>query len=464
MTTEEPLVNNGERLYYKNLAHGFLRQSKIEETKKNDEENFTMEFRFQPSINKTENDKYSNVQSKFMRQSAPTQKLTEEDKNKKTIEPKTEEEIKNMINRLHSESKKLKENKEKLYKDQTKEECPFTPTINVQGKADPKYFMMRLEKWNKKMEEKLKTEGEQNKLNVDKNTGQKLFQPKVDDPVARKLKRENEDVHFDLYKKGLEHIDYRKKIMETDTRDDLEQIENKKLEKITKLKEERDRYKKEKQERLEKELNERSLKVKAEKENMQKILKERTQKEKKEDNKNKQGKKDKKGEKDTKQIKDKNEKNTKALKNIFQIQTGVIISQQKLKNKKIPLSASQRANTETKKKKSFKGTKDNKNNILKKIPIKKDFINERSKSQSQKNKNEKISKEKKTKTITTESRNKNKIIIGNEKKIKSSKNDKKKEKIDNNNIKKQGDKSKEGIKYNVVSMGNKYKSIKKGKI
>ena len=234
--------------------------------------------------------------------------VTEEDKNKKTIEPKTEEEIKNMINRLHSESKKLKENKEKLYKDQTKEECPFTPKINVQGKADPKYFMMRLEKWNKKMEEKLKTEGEQNKLNVDKNTGQKLFQPKVDDPVARKLKRENEDVHFDLYKKGLEHIDYRKKIMETDTRDDLEQIENKKLEKITKLKEERDRYKKEKQERLEKELNERSLKVKAEKENMQKILKERTQKEKKEDNKNKQGKKDKKSEKDTKQIKDKIEK------------------------------------------------------------------------------------------------------------------------------------------------------------
>ena len=109
--------------------------------------------------------------------------------------------------------------------------------------------------------------------------------------------------------------------------------------------------------------------------------------------------------------------------------------------------------------KSFKGTKDNKNNILKKIPIKKDFINERSKSQSQKNKNEKISKEKKTKTITTESRNKNKIIISNEKGIKSSKNDKKKEKIDNNNIKKQGDKSKEGIKYNVVSMGNKYKSI-----
>ena len=50
MTSEEPLVNNGERLYYKNLALGVLRQSKIEETKKNDEENFTMEFHFQPRV------------------------------------------------------------------------------------------------------------------------------------------------------------------------------------------------------------------------------------------------------------------------------------------------------------------------------------------------------------------------------------------------------------------------------
>ena len=74
MTSEEPIVNNGERLYYKNLAHGVLRQSKIEETKKNDEDNFTMEFRFEPRINKAENDKYSNIPSKFGRESIPIQK------------------------------------------------------------------------------------------------------------------------------------------------------------------------------------------------------------------------------------------------------------------------------------------------------------------------------------------------------------------------------------------------------
>ena len=34
MSGEEPLVNNGEHLYYKNMAHKILRQSKIEETKK----------------------------------------------------------------------------------------------------------------------------------------------------------------------------------------------------------------------------------------------------------------------------------------------------------------------------------------------------------------------------------------------------------------------------------------------
>ena len=51
-----------------------------------------------------------------------------------------------MTNRLYSEQKKFKENKEKLSKNHIKEQCPFKPNINVPGKADPKYFMMRLEK------------------------------------------------------------------------------------------------------------------------------------------------------------------------------------------------------------------------------------------------------------------------------------------------------------------------------
>lgn len=34
MTTEEVFVNNGERLYYQNLAHGFVLENKLEEAKK----------------------------------------------------------------------------------------------------------------------------------------------------------------------------------------------------------------------------------------------------------------------------------------------------------------------------------------------------------------------------------------------------------------------------------------------
>ena len=47
--------------------------------------------------------------------------------------------------------------------------------------------MKRLEKWNKKMEEKNKKIENVNS-DKDKITGQVLFQPKVDDPVAKKLK------------------------------------------------------------------------------------------------------------------------------------------------------------------------------------------------------------------------------------------------------------------------------------
>jgi hypothetical protein len=240
MTSEDVVVNNGERLYYQNLAQGFLRESKLEEAKKNEEDNYTMEFNFKPRISKNENDKYANISSRFYRESIPIQKYKEENEAKKSKETFTEEEINKMTKRLHDESKTFKENKEKISKEHTKDECPFKPTINVQGKTDPKYFMMRLEKWNKKMEEKSKkySTKDAKKLTIDLTTGQKLFQPKVDDPVAKKLKRDNDDVHIDLYNKGLEHIDYRNKITKTDTREDLEQIENEKKEKINKLKEE----------------------------------------------------------------------------------------------------------------------------------------------------------------------------------------------------------------------------------
>ena len=116
MNSEEPLVNNGERLYYKHLALGVIRQSKIEETKKNDEENFTMEFSFKPRIEKTENDKYSNVQCKFFQESKPKQIYKDENetfqpnKDTKLIFPKSEEDIKKMTDRLYSEQKKFNEN------------------------------------------------------------------------------------------------------------------------------------------------------------------------------------------------------------------------------------------------------------------------------------------------------------------------------------------------------------------
>ena len=426
MSSKEPLMNNGERIYYKNLALGIIRQSKIEETKKNDEDNFTMEFKFHPHIEKNENDKYSNVQSKLFRESKPIKKYKDENetfqpnKNTKVLEPKTEEDIKKMTERLYSEQLKFKENKEKLYQSKLKEECPFTPTINVQGKADSKYFMMRLEKWNKKMEEKAKKNNEEQKnLNVDKTTGQKLFQPKVDDPVAKKLKRDNENVYFDLYNKGLEHIGYRKKIMETDTRVDLKKIENEKKEKIKNLKEERDRYKKEKKEKFEKEIYERSLKAKAEKENMEKLLKERIERDNKEHDSNKK----KQGIKDTKDTKDKKlkEKNIKEIKDnkgkkINKSEKKEIIqkgnkstSSQKNKNNKIPLNNTKKFNTEAGILKSIKDTKID-NNVMKKLPVKKNE-NNRAKSQSQKPKKEIDNNENKFKTIETSSKSKNKKLL-----------------------------------------------------
>ena len=481
MSTEEPILNSGERLYYQDIAHGILRQSKIEETKKNDEDNFTMEFHFQPRINKLENDKYSNIPSKF-RESIPVQ--NSEEKNKNLEKPKSEEEIKKMTNRLHSELKKFKENKEKLYKDQTKEECPFTPTINVQGKADPKYFMMRLEKWNKKMEDKIKkNEGVKKKMNYDTLTGQKLFHPKVEDPVAKKLKRENEDVHTDLYKKGLEHIDYRKKIMKTDTREDLQKIENEKKEKINKLKEERDRYKKEKQEKFEKEIEERAHKVKAEKENMEKIIKERINKENKEEEKKKQDKKDNKNTKNKGKGKEDKDVKDKKGKKITISTEEILIKNKNIKKEKSapkniknkPLSIKQRINTDATKSKANKETKENKNinNIIKKIPMKKEDKNERAKSHSQKDRKKVVSKEKGTKNQITFNK-----IGGDAKRLKSAKNDKKNfignkngkiGEIEYNNIKKNkidNLKNNKGLanEYNIVSMGGKPKAAKKGKI
>ena len=282
MSKVEPLVNNGEHMYYKNIAKNILRENKIEETKKNHEDNFTMEFNFQPRFLKTENDNYSNVKSRIYREFTPQSKSKEDnlaypDKKLKNNEAKGEEDIKKMTERLYSEQKKFKENKEKLSKNLIKDECPFKPTINVPGKADPKFFMMRLEKWNKKIEEKNK-ENIEKKNNLGANHGKsKMFQPVVKDPIAKKMKRENE-VHIDLYNKGLEHLNYRKSIMTTDTREDLAQIENEKKERIKNLKEERERFKKEKQEKTEKEINERTLKAKIEKENLDKIIKERTEK------------------------------------------------------------------------------------------------------------------------------------------------------------------------------------------
>ena len=286
MDKEASLINGGDHMYYKNIAKNIIRQNKLEETKKNQEDKFTEEFNFKPHFLKTENDNYSNIKSRLYQDSTPKYKYSEEievfkiNKINKPLEIRREEDIKKMTERLYSEQKKFKEKREKLSKTQIKEECPFMPNINVPGKADPKYFMMRLEKWNKKIEEKNKENMERRNnlggLGIGKEKN-KLFQPVVRDPIAKKLKRENE-VHIDLYNKGLDHINYRKSIMTTDIREDLTQIENKKKERIKSLKEERDRYKREKKEKEEKEINERTLRAKAEKENLDRIIKERSEK------------------------------------------------------------------------------------------------------------------------------------------------------------------------------------------
>jgi len=519
MSKEESSVNNGEHLYYKNIAHNVLRQSKIEETRKNEEDNFTMEFNFKPHFLKTETADYSNVKSRFYRESIPLTKYIDENttfqpnKNTKVLEIKGEEDINRMTNRLYSEQKKLRENKEKLSKNHIKEQCPFMPTINVPGKADPKYFMMRLEKWNKKIEEK-------NKENMDKknNLGikgkSKLFQPVVKDPIAKKMKRENE-VHIDLYNKGLEHIDYRKSIMTTDTRDDLAKIESDKIERIKNLKEERDRYKKEKKEKMEKEINERTIKAKAEKENLEKIIKERTEEifgEKvKETGKNKKDTK-KKGEKvttkDGKKLKSVNKeiknassnnenKNKKGKINLKEkprkekkSAPKILQKEKENINKKKPQSTKQRVNTETskvttkKETKTVKETKVNQKNKVKKEPVKKIEKKERNKSQPQKSKKEEVvKKEKETKTIVvskedkgSQSQKAKKVLNKSDKsyaqKLKTAKNNLLHNKneiigeLEFNNIKNNKKSSSNHTntnEYNVVSVGSKTGKIKKEK-
>ena len=509
MSKQELSANHGEHLYYKNIAHNVLRQSKIEETRKNEEDNFTMEFNFQPHFLKTETSDYSNVKSRFYRESIPISKYVDENttfqpnKNTKVLEIKGEEDINRMTNRLYSEQKKFKENKEKLAKNYIKEQYPFMPTINVPGKADPKYFMMRLEKWNKKIEEK-------NKENMDKknNLGikgkSKLFQPVVKDPIAKKMKRDNE-VHIDLYNKGLEHIDYRKSIMTTDKREDLNKIESDKKERIKTLKEERDRYKKEKKEKMEKEINERTLKAKVEKENLEKIIKERTEEifnEKEKKDSKKQGEKTiKKEVKNLKNNKDnqnnKNKKDKLILKEKPKKEEKsapkILIKEKENINKKKPQTSKQRINTEvskveTKKEvKNDKGTKVVKKNKVEKEqkePEKKIEKKERNKSQPQKTKKgEVVKKEKEAKTIVVskedkESNSQKIKKIGNKndksyaqklkiaKNILNSKNEiigelefnnmKNNKKLSGNQVNKN--------EYNVVSVSSKSGKIKKEKV
>ena len=517
MSKVEPLVNNGEHIYYKNIAKNILRQNKIEETKKNDEDNFTMEFNFQPHFLKTENDNYSNVKSRIYRESTPQNKSKNEnlatnlDKKLKNVELKGDDEIKKMTERLYSETKKFKENKEKLSKNLIKDECPFKPTINVPGKADPKFFMMRLEKWNKKIEEKNK-ENIEKKNNLGVNHGRsKLFQPVVKDPIAKKMKRENE-VHIDLYNKGLEHLNYRKSIMTTDTREDLAKIESEKKERIKNLKEERDRFKKEKQEKMEKEINERTLKAKVEKENLDKIIKEKTEQifneidkkekkaaemlekknEKKKEKKNEEKKETKNINKDNKNIRLKSPNHNLVKNEKDNKEKTKMKENPKKEEKKIPkVSQKEKENTDIKKPHSSKqkaNVKVEKPVNKKEEPSKKIEKIERNKSQPQKskNKNDSAQKEKETKTLTASKEEKESNLVKIKKvdnkndntyanKLKSAKNNIKNllnnkneiiGEIEFNNMKnnkKSNINHKNTTEYNVVSVGSKAGKIKKEK-
>ena len=482
----EPEANNGEFIYYKNIAKNVLRQSKIEETKKNQEDNFTMEFNFQPHFLKTEgSENYSNVKSRFYRESIPITKYLDENttfqpnKNSKKIELKGEEDIKKMSNRLYSEQKKFKENREKLSKNLIKGECPFKPTINVPGKADPKYFMMRLEKWNKKIEEKNK-ENIEKKNNLGAGPGKsKLFQPVVKDPIAKKIKREN-DVHTDLYNKGLEHLDYRKSLMETDKREDLKQIEIAKKERIKNLKEERDRFKKEKKEKMEKEINERTLKAKEEKEKLEKIINERTD----------QILKEKEKENEKKELDFQKKKNIIKKEEIKKTKISSKEKEKENKKEKKPVSSKQKTDSKApkpsndKEKKIVKETKLSKKNNKEELPIKILEKKERNRSQPPKSKNKanEIKKEKESKTITiskedkenTKSLNKNENNYA--KKLKNAKNNNIKNLLYNkneiigelefNSLKKNQKPStshSNANEYNVISIGSKAEKIKKEK-
>ena len=276
MASEGINLNNGERLYYQNMAQNTVKEKHLEETKKNLEDNYKEEFHFKPKYQKVSNDKYSNVKCKIYE---PVQvpiyidenETFQPNKHNKIFNPQSIEDIKKLSNRLHSHSKRVGKCKDKVIADILKE-CPFTPTISVIGKSDPKFFMKRQEEWIKKIEESKNDLNKRNNSAFDKITKQKLFHPKVVDPIARRLKRENKNVHIDLYNKGLMHLNYRKKIIKSEKRENLTEIENEKKERIYNIKEEREAYKKNKKEKLEKEIEERTQKGKEERENLKKII------------------------------------------------------------------------------------------------------------------------------------------------------------------------------------------------
>lgn len=264
----DPSVNNGEKVYYRQMAKGFIHERDLNNEKKKNEDHLSMVFTFKPSFQKDDAERFSHVSKKVYDPKNTNEDLQEYFYSRFSFQPnatgqgtetKTKEDVNRLTTRLHNELITFNEDKRKLKEKYYEQKCPFNPEVlKPQGKnANYENFKKREEQRKKKMEDK-KKEDELKPKNIDKITGQKLFIPKIKDPMAKSIERKNEDVYQDLYQQGMDQKDYIKMIYVPDNREEIiEEVDNKRVEKKIMDKEERERNRelkkeREKEERLEK--------------------------------------------------------------------------------------------------------------------------------------------------------------------------------------------------------------------
>ena len=214
--------NNGERLYYQELAKNEIERARKENYAKKIEEDLCAELTFKPSFSYS-NPQYQNVSSKVYdelpaKTDLNQKKVSELDlenlkQSKKNL---TKEQIDNLSNKLSKEKEDINKKIEKLRTNIQNKIYPFTPSINKTSKQNPfsdKKFIERMDEWNKNRFKK--TQQKFTETGKDNATGQVLFVPKVNEHNFKKGTRTGK-IHENLYNHGMAAKNHRKNIYDPD--------------------------------------------------------------------------------------------------------------------------------------------------------------------------------------------------------------------------------------------------------